>query len=549
MRNELAYWKEQLKDLPLPEVPLDHARPSFPTYDATITSVLLPVKLTDAMKDIANRAGATFFNTMLAVLGILLYQYTGQTDFGVGTQVAGRTSVELEPLIGFFFNSVVLRLDLAGNPAVPQLLARVQEVSLQSLAHQNVRFEQVLKELRPDDYPSHHTLFRVNFICQRDPVKPLEFSGIGLTVIPSKSQGALYDLNVFLVLRTEGWRLACEYNTDLFEATTITRLLGNYRTLLESIVNNPNQRISEFPRLEGTENHRNETPPADPPANSPGGIGSVGATPAQSLDAIAAEPTASQSAPPPAVTSSLEVPVEHLAMPASLAQRRFWMLEEIAPGNPSLHMRACVRLKGALSYPTLARSLEVLVERHEILRTRFEKTDDGLRQVIAPSQLIPLPVTSLEGVSEQEREAALWQAIRAEASATFDLVRGPLMRARLFRLQPEEHVLVMVTHHIATDGWSQNIAQRDLWATYEALLESRKPSLAPLAVQYADFVDWQNAWLRSESAHKQIDFWKEQLSAPLPVLEASDRNPIAPWTNLLGRYGDGALAGRSHSVA
>src|SRR5208337_3825771 len=164
--------------------------------------------------------------------------YTGQTDIGIGTQVSGRTSVELEPLIGLFVNTVVLRIDLSGAPTFTELLETVQNVGSQSIASQNLRFEQLLKELRPNDYPSHHTLFRMNFICQRDPVKPQEFAGIKLTVIPSKSQGALYDLHVFLVLRNEGWRLACEYNTDLYDASTITRLLGDFKQLMENIVQN-----------------------------------------------------------------------------------------------------------------------------------------------------------------------------------------------------------------------------------------------------------------------------------------------------------------------
>ncbi len=251
VQKELDYWKKQLKDLPLLDVPTDKPRPASPTFDATITSLLLPVTLTDAVRQIGNSESATFFNVVLAALGVLMYQYTGQTDFGAATQVAGRNSVELESVIGPFINTVVLRLDLSGDPTFPQLLRRAQEVGLQSIANQNVRFEQVLKELRPEDYPSHHTLFRLNFICQRDPVRAQEFAGIKLTVIPSKSQGALYDLHVFLVHRNEGWRLACEYNTDLYEAATITRLLTDFKGLLENIAQDPNRPISAFPVSEG----------------------------------------------------------------------------------------------------------------------------------------------------------------------------------------------------------------------------------------------------------------------------------------------------------
>lgn len=530
VQKELAYWKEQLKNLPLLEFPTGRPRPDFLTYNATITSILLPVSLTDAMKDIANRAGATFFNTMLAALGIVLHQYTGQTDFGVATQVAGRTSVELEPLIGLFINTVALRLDLAGDLPFTQLLARVQDVGLQSLANQNVRFEQVLKELRPNDYPSHHTLFRVNFICQRDPVKPLEFSGIKLTVIPSKSQGALYDLNVFLVLRTEGWRLACEYNTDLFEASAITRLLADYRKLLESIVRNPDSRVSQFPLCEGAPSAGQKKPaagvPANGPAGSPAGIASAGQAPPRSLGAAAAAgPVIALDAASATASSSPAFSEERFVMPTSGAQRRFWALEEMVPGNPALHMRACVRLTGSISLVTLERSFQLLVDRHEMLRTVFERLGDELVQVIAPPHATILPVTSIGGVTEDGREKALWAAIRAEASAPFDLVRGPLIRARLYRLGAQEHVLVITTHHILADGWSQNVIQRDLWAFYEALAGDCEPSLPPLAIQYGDFVHWQQKWLASDCARQQIDFWKKQLASPLPVLNLPAARP------------------------
>ncbi len=503
VQSDLTYWKEQLWDLPLLEFPTDRPRADFPTYDATITSLLLPVPLTDAVKDIANQAGATFFNTMLAVLGILLHEYTEQTDFGVATQVAGRDNVEIEPLIGLFINTVILRMDLTGDPSFLQLLERVQNTGLQALSHQNARFEHLLRELRPRDYPSHHTLFRLNFICQRDPVKPLEFSGIKLTVIPSKSQGALYDLNVFLVLRNEGWRLACEYNTDLYEASTITRLLEDYRRLLESLVQEPDSRLSQLSLPSGAARARAVKAALFAVPDGPTGA----AVSIAAAETFVAHPATDKGA------------AEAYVMPTSPAQRRFWVLEEFAPGNPALHMRACVRLTGALSVPVLEKSLQTLVDRHEMLRTTFQAQNDEIVQVITPSRSIALAVTPLADVSEADHESRLWEAIRAEASAPFDLVRGPLIRARLFRLRSQEHVMVITTHHILTDGWSQNVIQRDLWTIYEALAEAREPSLLPLSIQYGDFVQWQQKWLESDDVQVQFDFWKQKLAPPLRVLD------------------------------
>jgi non-ribosomal peptide synthetase component F/thioesterase domain-containing protein len=525
VQSELVYWTKQLKDLPLLDFPTDHPRQELPTYEATITSILLPVGLTDAIKELANREGATFFNTMLAALGMVMYQYTGQDDFGVATQVAGRTNVEMEPLIGLFINNVILRMDLSGDPSFSNLVNRVQDTGLQALANQNLRFEQLLKELRPKDYPSHHTLFRLNFICQRDPVKPLEFAGIKLTVIPSKCQGALYDLNVFLVLRNEGWRLACEYNTDLYDAGTITRLLSNYRTMLESIAQNPSGKLSEFAILEGIAELRQKKlsekrrgSPSTKATSSP-------VTSTHSLGAAVLEPETLMVTEAPAADPTYPSTRERYVMPASVAQERFWTLEELAPGNPALHMRACVRLTGKVAKDKLEKSFHYLMERHETLRTTFERIEHELMQVISPSLPITLAVTSFEDIKEAEQPNRLKDAVREEAAAPFDLAHGPLLRARLFCLRDQDHVLVISTHHIIVDGWSQGVIQRDLWTIYQSLVEGHEPYLPPLTIQYSDFVHWQQEWLPSDEAQQQIEFWKKQLAAPLPVLNFSDDKP------------------------
>lgn len=505
VQAELDYWKKQLSGIPLLDFPADRPRPASPTYDATITSILLPVALTDAVRELANRGGATFFNTMLAALSVLLHQYTGQTDFGVATQVAGRNTVELEPLIGLFINTVLLRMNLSGDPIFSELLSRVQETGIDSIAHQNVRFEQVLKELRRADFPSHHSLFHVNFICQRDPVKPLEFEGIKLTVIPSKCQGALYELNVFLVLRNEGWRLACEYNTDLFDAATIANLLAGYRSLLEALVENPRRRVSEFPAPQGRK-------PAKPAALD------GGSKPQES------SPKAAVGEPAPALGHA----AGKCAMPSSAPQERFWLLQKLSPTNRSFNMPACVRVNGRLSHELLERSFQLVVERHETLRTTFElqMPQGELMQVVSSAAKFSLPVTSLEDIPEPAREGELKKAIRRETSQVFDLTGGPLFRAHLFEMRPEEHVLAITIHHILSDAWSQSILQRDLWQAYEALGSGRQPSLSPLPIQYADFVVWKREWLASAEARESLDFWTKQLAAPLPVLDFPTDRPI-----------------------
>jgi Condensation domain len=242
-----AYWQGKLANLPLCEIPTDHPRPQQKTHNGYILSLLLPVALTDSLKEFCASQGCTFFTLSLAVLNMLIARCTSQTDICVGTLVAGRDQVELEPLIGLFTNTVVLRVDLSGNPLLFDLLSRVRQTLEEALAHQDLHFQQVIEALRLKRDPSRPVLYSINFIYQRDFVKPLEFAGLTMTPVPAKSPGAIHDLNFFMVERAEGWRLSCEFNYDLYDAVSVNRLLGQLRVLFEEIARDPHRRISDFP--------------------------------------------------------------------------------------------------------------------------------------------------------------------------------------------------------------------------------------------------------------------------------------------------------------
>jgi thioesterase domain-containing protein len=244
--DQLAYWTRQLADLPPLEVPTDKPRPAKKTANSHIESVLLPKPLTDALKDLSHREGCTFFMLSLATLKILIQRHARQNDVYVGTITAGRSRVELEPLIGRFINSLIVRTHLDGDPSFLQHLAQVRTRVLEALDHRDLPYELVLEALAPKPDPSRHPLFQINFVHQRAFMKPLETAGISLTPIPSKAAGAIYDLYFFMVERAEGWRFSCEYNTDLYEIGTIQRMLTEYQGILESVAADPSQRISQL---------------------------------------------------------------------------------------------------------------------------------------------------------------------------------------------------------------------------------------------------------------------------------------------------------------
>lgn len=241
-----AYWQNRLADLPACEISPDHPRTASRNRKGYILSVVLPVSLTDSLAELAREHGCTLYTLSLAALKILIARYTKQTDIYVGTLLAGRDRVELEPLIGLFINTIILRSDLAGDPSFLDLLARVQQTVEEGILHQELPFQQVIEALRIKRDPSRPTVYSINFIYQRDFVKPLHFAGLSMQPVPSKSPGAIYDLNFFMVRRSDGWRLSCEYDCDLYDATTVNRMIGQLRNLLREIVVNPHRRLSEF---------------------------------------------------------------------------------------------------------------------------------------------------------------------------------------------------------------------------------------------------------------------------------------------------------------
>ena len=504
--KQLAYWKNKLAGYRRLEVSTDFPRPSQQTTNSAILSFLLPRELTDALKEFSNQQGGTFFTTTLAACMALLVRYTGEKDIALGSPLAGRNRTDIEDLVGLFINHVVFRTDAGGDPSFPEFAVRVRDTVWEAFANQDIPFENVLKALRPD-VPFGDPFYAINFICQREYARAstfvFEFAGLRMSTMPSKSQGALYDLNFFIVEREAGWRLSVEYNTDLYSESTVRQMLAHFRELLEAIASNPHRRLSEFP-LSGDAQlpRRASAPPAD---------------------LLEAPTMANQNNEPSQNASDT---TESYAMPASCIQERFWLLSKLAPDNAAFHMPACVRLSGPVSEDSLEKSFQSLVGRHEILRTTFDEIDGRLAQVIAPAGKLSLAVMNLENLPEADRESRIEDLIREEAGDPFDLVLGPLFRAKLFRLRPDDHILVVTLHHIIADGWSQNVFQRELWLAYEALSDGKNISLPPLAIQYGDFAVWQKEWLASEQAREHLDFWTRQLPETLPIVDfPTDRPP------------------------
>jgi amino acid adenylation domain-containing protein len=208
--------------------------------------------LTEALKALSQREAVTLFMALLAVFKVLLYRYTGQTDILVGSPIANRNRSEIEKLIGFFVNMLVLRTDLSGDPTFLDVLGQVREVALGAYDHQDVPFEKLVEELQPQRDLSRQPLFQVQFVLQNTPSVP-ELPGLIASSMKVESSTAKFDLTLFVEEDEQGLKGKLEYNTDLFDAATIARMAGHFQTLIQGIVSNPEQRLSELPLLTETE--------------------------------------------------------------------------------------------------------------------------------------------------------------------------------------------------------------------------------------------------------------------------------------------------------
>jgi amino acid adenylation domain-containing protein len=244
----LAYWKGQLGTSPtVLELPTDRPRPTVQTFRGAYRRLELPAGLSQALYALGRTESTTPFMTLLAAFASLLGRYTGQDEIVLGTPIAGRNRAEIQGLIGFFVNTLALRVDLGEDPTFQQLATRVRGVALGAYRHQDLPFERLVEELRPGRDLSRQPLFQLMFVLQNLPRRSFRLPGLELQSFPVEGDKAKFDLTLSLSTGAERISGALSYSTDLFDAVTMERLLAHFQTLLEAAVQAPHSRLSELP--------------------------------------------------------------------------------------------------------------------------------------------------------------------------------------------------------------------------------------------------------------------------------------------------------------
>jgi amino acid adenylation domain-containing protein len=252
--RQLAYWREQLAGVPeLLELPTDRPRPPVQTYRGATAPVELSPELMERLQALGRSEGATLFMTLLGAFQVLLSKYSGSEDIVVGSPIAGRGRSEVEELIGFFVNTLVLRTDLSGDPSFREVLRRAREVTLGAYEHQEVPFERLVAELSPARSLSHSPVFQVMFTLQNAEGGGGALPGLSVSGVGAELASAKFDLSLNLSATAQGVRGGVTYSTDLFERSTIERMLGHFSRLLEQAAADADVRLSELGLLEREE--------------------------------------------------------------------------------------------------------------------------------------------------------------------------------------------------------------------------------------------------------------------------------------------------------
>lgn len=252
--HQLAYWRENLRSVPVLELPTDRPRPAIMTFNGSFEPVKIGKSLTTKLNALSRDQGVTLFMTLLTAFYSLLNRYTGQTDICVGTPVANRARPEFEPLIGCFVNSLALRADLENDPRFVDLLLQVQDVTLSGYNHQDLPFERLVDALGVARDKSHTPLFQVMFTLQNaSNTLDMQMPDVDVEMLPSVAKTAKFDITLNLEEGSAGLEGMIEYNTDLFDRETVHRMAGHLERVLDTVAEHPHLRISELPMLTDAE--------------------------------------------------------------------------------------------------------------------------------------------------------------------------------------------------------------------------------------------------------------------------------------------------------
>jgi amino acid adenylation domain-containing protein len=549
--RKLAFWREQLDGVR--PVALTTAKRRSRARPAASSSFVISAEVAEGLRAACASEDVTLFVGLLAAVKISLARCSGEDDIALATFVANREVAETRSVIGRFSNTVVLRSRLGGVGTFRDMLRRERAVVHDAIANQDVPFHHVAATVRAAATPFFNVLFSLNGLAS-----PLRLHGLELEIEWSAPRHTAFDLSLQLTpMRDRTVHATWEFDAELFKRREVSRLGDDLLLVLSHVATSPDRPLAELAatsffverQAPATQPVREWEPPRTPTELALatewsqllgvdrvsvrddffelGGhsitvmrlIAAVRARfdielsvhaifEARTLEQLAGLITAT--GPGPTKLPPLGALPRAERQPLSFAQERLWVLHQLDPDSHAYILGYTLQFAD-IDVVALARAFEALAARHEILRTSYPSVDGTPYQRLHP----PRPFT----IDVQDARALSGDAQRAFIAAREHLVRGPFdlaaappLRVELVRASDASYVLLFAMHHIMSDGGSDAVFWRDLWAHYDAFIAGLVPNLPPLLVQYADFAAWQRAWLRGAELDRQLSFWTRQLA-------------------------------------
>jgi len=564
LATQRAYWQQQLANMAALELPTDRLRPDQTSYYGTTHSWMIGPALTRDLKSLAQRENISLFMVLLAGFVSLLYRYTGQIDITLRSPVANRMRKELESLIGYFANTLALRVKLSHNPTFRELLGRVNEVCLEAYAHQDIPFEKALEDVQLAHRQGGGPLFPVMFVFQNAPMPMPDVPGLRFESLDLDDGMAPFELTVLIREIAGGLRGKSNYNTELFEASSIQRMTEHFQRILESVVAAPDQRLDslvnlipagQIPAIRSQSGRKSEhVTPRTPAESTLAGIwkevlrveqigihDSFFKSGGDSLSGMQVVSKANQAglhftprqlfqhptiAELAAISATTQVQAEQ-GMITGEAQFTHSQVRFIRHRFPSPHWwntSHFFKLDRALAGPTiLEQALQQVILHHDALRMRFVVDETGWKQFIAPPDAVQNPILTVVDLSEKplkERGIAMLE-LAAKFQESLNLTDGPTLRVIMFDLgEYKPYNLLIIIHHLVADAVSFKIIVQDIAAACQQLSHGEPVQFPPKTTslkQWAESIHvyaQSAAFLREQEQYLALP-WDQ--AGPLPI--------------------------------
>jgi amino acid adenylation domain-containing protein/thioester reductase-like protein len=582
--NLQEFWRQYLEGVPqVLDLPTDRPRPDLVTNQGTIHRFRLPPELGDQIREASRAEATTQFHVLLAAFAALLSRISGQQELLLGVPVNGRERAELQGMVGYFVNLLPVRIDLRGNPSYQELLQRVRDSMLAAQNHQEIPFDRLVEALQPKRSPGRVPLVQVVYLHQSFPLPDPETSP-GLHFAPLEIHPGYSRFE--LALRTEpdahGIAAIFEYNTDLFERSTIARWSEQYVQLLRIVLANPSQQLNTVPILTEEERvrlqqsgvqleasgfvsprllRRAALPHTAPRTEEERRIAAIwskvlgvsepgiyddffeqGGNSLLAMQLVTelrsqwgADFDLRELFSSPTIAKAAElianagqggggrrldrIPVAGPADPLLLSSnQQLLYLLEQYEQGLAFNAALAIRIEGNLQLPVLERSLQKLFERHAVLRAAIGLREGEPVHQIAEQLTVELPFRDFSAEPTERGQALAIDWAGELTRKRFDLHHPPLARFGLARIDSRSHLLLVSLHHLICDGWSFAILYRDLQQLYAAEADQRDPNLPPLPISFPDYAVWQRT-AKPEDYDGGGTYWREKFGGQLPLLE------------------------------